>query len=412
MQVTKREFLVVTAALALASGIRSAHAAAAITYWHHFASQSEVAGLLKIIDLFGKAHPGITVTQESIPNSDYMAKVSSAVVAGGRPDTGMVIAERLADLTAMGALIDISERVNAWKGKANLPENRWTGMSAEGAIYAVPAYAFVDWMYYRKDYFEAAGLGGPPKTFDEFVVACKKLTDPAKGRYGFGMRGGAGAFKYVIDVMEAFGSPIVKDGQAAIDKAAAVEALTFYSNLFLKDKVVPPSAPNDSYRQIMEGFRTGQTAMVWHHTGSLIEISNALKAGEQFSTAVMPAGPKAHIARVAYAGNGIFKDDNIDAAWDWVSFWGEKDAAIALLEATGYFPASTAALEDDRIKNNPIYKAASATLDFGRLPNAFVGAAGWSENIVNPAFQSILTGQSTPEQAVDRMIAGLEAALK
>jgi multiple sugar transport system substrate-binding protein len=212
--------------------------------------------------------------------------------------------------------------------------------------------------------------------------------------------------------MEAFGSPIVKDGQPAIDRAAAIEAVTFYSDLFLKEKVVPPSAPNDSYRQIMEAFRTGQTAMLWHHTGSLNEISGAMKQGEQFSTAPMPAGPKAHVARVAYAGNGIMKEDNIEAAWQWVSFWGQTNAAIALLEGTGYFPASTAALQDQRITGNPIYGAAVETLKFGRLPNNFVGAAGWSENVVNPAFQSVLTGRSTPEQAVDRMIQGLEAALR
>lgn len=412
MHLSKREFLAASAVLALTAGLRSANAATAVNYWHHFASQSEMAGLAKIIQLFAAANPDISVTQESIPNSEYMAKVSSAVVAGGRPDTGMVIAERFADLTAMGALVDISERVNAWQGKANLPDNRWTGMSNEGAVYAVPAYAFVDWMYYRKDYFAEAGISAPPKTFDEFLTVCRKLTDPSKNRYAFGMRGGAGGFKYVIDVMEAFGSPLVKDGQAAIDKPAAVEAITFYADLFRKEKVAPPSTPNDSYRQIMEGFRTGQTAMIWHHTGSLIEISAALKPGEQFATAPMPAGPKAHIARVAYAGNGIFKEDNVEAAWKWISFWGETDAAIALLEATGYFPASTAALKDQRITGNPIYAAATQTLEFGRLPNSFVGAAGWSENVVNPTFQAVLTGQLTPDQAVDRMIEGLEAALR
>ncbi|TZG31205.1 sugar ABC transporter substrate-binding protein [Agrobacterium sp. B1(2019)] len=411
MHLSKREFLAATAVLTLAAGLRSANAATVINYWHHFASQSEMAGLAKIIQLFAAANPDISVTQESIPNSEYMAKISSAVVAGGRPDTGMVIAERFADLTAMGALVDLTERVSNWEGKANLPEGRWAGMSQDGAIYAVPAYAFVDWMYYRKDYFDEAGLSAPA-TFQEFLVACRKLTDPSRNRYAFGMRGGAGAFKYVLDVMEAFGSPIVKDGQAAIDKPAAVEAITFYADLFRKEKVVPPSAPNDSYRQIMEGFRTGQTAMIWHHTGSLIEISAALKPGEQFSTAPMPSGPKAHIARVAYAGNGIFKDDNVEAAWKWISFWGETDAAIALLEATGYFPASTAALKDERITSNPIYSAATETLEFGRLPNSFVGAAGWSENVVNPTFQSVLTGQLTPGQAVDRMIEGLEAALR
>ncbi|MGO8220020.1 hypothetical protein ACC746_37250, partial [Rhizobium ruizarguesonis] len=55
LQITKREFLVAPAALALASGVRSARAAIAINYWHHFASQSDMAGMVKIIELFGKS---------------------------------------------------------------------------------------------------------------------------------------------------------------------------------------------------------------------------------------------------------------------------------------------------------------------------------------------------------------------
>ncbi|MDT3376914.1 sugar ABC transporter substrate-binding protein [Labrys neptuniae] len=412
MQFNRRGLLVGATALVLASQMRLARAAGSINYWHHFASQSEMHGLLKIIELYQAKYPGSNVTQESIPNSDYMAKISSAVLAGGRPDTAMVIAERFADLRAMDALVDISGRINGWAGKANFPENRWEGLSQDSAIYAVPAFAFVDWMYYRTDYFDRAGLSGPPKNFDEFLQAARKLTDPFKGRYAFGMRAGAGGFKYVIDVMEAFGSPIVKDGQPAIDRAAAIEAITFYSDLFVKEKVVPPSAPNDSYRQIMEAFRTGQTAMLWHHTGSLSEISGALKQGEQFWTAPMPSGPKARIARVAYCGNSVLKEDNIEAAWQWISFWSEPEASVAFLEATGYFPASTAALQDPRITTNKIYDAAVKTLDFGRLPNNFVGAPGWSESVVNPAFQAVLTGQTTPADAVNRMIRGLESALR
>ena len=398
------------AALPLRPG--PAQAATALSYWHHFASQSEIAGLNAILALFARAHPEIAVNAETIPNGEYMAKVSSAVVAGGRPDTGMVIAERFADLAAMDALIDITDRVKAWPLRPNFPDNRWAGLSQGGGIYAVPGFTFVDWMYYRTDYFEEAGLAGPPKTFDEFVIACRKLTDPAKGRYGFGLRGGSGCFKYVIDIMEAFGSPIVKDGKPAIDRTAAIDAVGFFAGLFVKDKVAPPSAPSDSYRQIMEAFRTGQTAMVWHHTGSLIEISQALKPGAQFSTAPMPAGPAAHIARLSFAGNGIMKKEHADDAWTWISFWGQTDAAIAMLEATGYFPASTAPLADKRITENPLYAAAVSTLEFGQLPNNFVGVAGWSENVVQPAFQSVLIGRSTPAQAVDAMIHGLDSAMR
>ena len=86
------------------------------------------------------------------------------------------------------------------------------------------------------------------------------------------------------------------------------------------------------------------------------------------------------------------KTEKADAAWEWIKFWGEPDAAVAFLEKTGYFPASTAAHADPRITGNPIYKAAADTLDFGRLPPSFAGAAGWSENVVNPSFQAVLIG--------------------
>jgi multiple sugar transport system substrate-binding protein len=105
----------------------------------------------------------------------------------------------------------------------------------------------------------------------------------------------------MINVLTLFGALTIEDGQAQLDRAAAIDALQWYSDLYTKQKVVPPSAPNDSYRQVMEAFRTGQTGMVWHHTGSLVEISQALEQGEQIMTAVTPAGPANNYTRVSDA---------------------------------------------------------------------------------------------------------------
>jgi multiple sugar transport system substrate-binding protein len=211
-------------------------------------------------------------------------------------------------------------------------------------------------------------------------------------------------------MIEAFGSPIVVDGKAALDKPKVMEAMAFFSSLYTKHKVVPPSAPNDSYRQIMEGFRTGQTAMIWHHTGSLTEIAAALPP-EAFMTAVKPAGPVDHVLRIAYAYNGLMQDDLADASWDWVSFWGESDPAIALLDATGYFPASTKVAQDPRITSEPKYQAAVETLKIGRLAPKFPGADAWARTVLLPEFQKILVGSSTVEAAVDNMAKGLEKTL-
>ena len=381
-----------------------------INYWHHFTSDAEFQGLEEVMKLFKAKYPDINLIQENIPNADFMAKFTAAVQANSRADVSMITTERLPDMVGMGGLVDITDRVNAWELKKFFPDNRWKGITVDGKIYGIPAFTFVDWMYYRVDYFEEAGISGPPKTFDEFLDAAKKLTDPAKNRYGFGLRGGGGGQAFILDMIESFGSPIVVDGKPAIDKAKAMEALKFWSELYTVHKVVPPSAPGDSFRQIMEAFKTGQTAMVWHHTGSLAEVKAAL--GDKFMTAVRPAGPAAHITRLSYLYNGLMKDDNADAAFAWVSFWGENDPTIAFLEKTGYFPASEAVANDPRITGEKLYAAAIEATKIGQLPPSFVGAAGWALKVVLPAYQKILTGAATVEQATDEIIRGLEDALR
>lgn len=380
-----------------------------VNYWHHFTSDAEFQGMEEVIKLFKAKYPDIELVQENIPNADFMAKFTQAVAADARPHVSMVTTDRLPDMVGMGGLVPLTERVNNWELKQYFPDNRWQGVTRDGEIYGVPAFTFVDWMYYRKDYFEEAGIDKPPTTLEEFLDAAKKLTDASKGRYGFGMRGGDGGQGFIIDMLEAYGSPLVVDGKAAIDKAKAIEAIKFWSELFTVHKVVPPSAPSDSFRQIMEGFKTGQTAMVWHHTGSLAEIVVAL--GDKFATAVKPNGPVMPNTRTSYLYNGMMKEENADAAWAWISFWGETDPAIAFLEKTGYFPASEAVATDKRITENPLYVAAIEATKIGRLPPSFVGYAGWALNTVLPNFQKVLVGDQTVEQCVDAIIQGLEKTL-
>jgi len=390
---------------------RSVSAATAINYWHHFTSQTEAAGLRRVLDLFAEAHSDIEVSPENIPNAEYMTKITATLVAGSRPDTAMVTAQRFPDMHAMDGLIDLAPSLDEWPLKSAFPETAWDAVSADGGVYGIPAFSFVNWVYYRTDYFEEAGIDGPPDTYEEFLDACIKLSDPSNNRYGFGMRGGDGGHNFLIDMIRAWGSPIVEDGEMAIDREKAVEAVRFYAELYTRHNVVPPSAPNDSYRQIMEGFKTGQTAMIWHHTGSLTEIAGALPEGS-FMTAVRPKGPAARIAQLDHLYNGIMSDARLEAAWNWVSFWGETEPAIAFLEETGYFPSSLEAARDPRIADNPIYTAATRTMEFGGPPPRFVGADGWARTVAFPAFQQVLTGDSTPEAAVDTMMTGLERTLR
>jgi multiple sugar transport system substrate-binding protein len=396
----------------LASTALVPHAAFAqsksINYWHTFTSQSEQAGLDEVMKLFAAAHPDISVTAENIPNPEFMAKITAAVVANTRPSVTMVASERFRDLLAMGALTDLTDRVASWERRADFADARFDSITADGKVYGVPGFAFVDWIYYRKDWFEEAGIA-VPTTLAEMYDAAVKLTDPAANRYGFGLRGGPGGQNIIINMMEAFGSPVLHaDGTIGLDREAAIAGITYWADM--AKNAAPSSAPNDGFRQVIEGFQTGQTAMIYHHTGSYQDIASKLEPGVQFGTMAIPAGPVNRVARLAYAYNTITKPEDADAAWEWIKFWGEPDAAVAFLEKTGYFPASTTAAADERIGGNPMYAAASDTLGFGIPQPSFPGAAGWAESTVLPAFQRVLIGEATPEQAVDEMISGLAEA--
>ena len=409
----RRSFLALSGGLAAASLLPGAAFAQsrAINYWHTFTSQTEFAGLEEVMKLFAAAHPDIAVTQENIPNPEFMAKITAAVVSGSRPATTMVSSERVADLVAMNGLTDLTDRIAAWERRGDFDDARFASITRDGKVYGIPAFTFVDWMYYRKDWFDEAGLA-PPTTFAEFREAAIKLTDPDRGRYGFGLRGGAGGQSYVINIMEAFGAKLIQDdGSISLDRDKAIEGVDWWAGLMTRDGVVPPSAPNDGFRQIMEAFQTGQTAMLWHHTGSFQDQSLFLKPGEEFATAAIPMGPVNRVSRLGYAYNTITDPDTMDAAWEWIKFWGEPDAAVAFLEKTGYFPASTVAAQDERIVGNPLYKPAADTLGFGIPAPSFPGFAGWSESVVLPAFQRVLIGEATAAEAVDEMIDGLNQAI-
>ena len=410
MQLDRRRLLTAAAATPLVAGLpRLAWAATDINYWHHFTSATEFKGLERVMALFKERYPDINLTQENIPNAEWMSKVTAASVSGSKPATAMITADRAPDMVNMGGPIDLTDKIKGWDKFGLYAPSTWEGITVNGKLYGLPLFIFVDWMYYRKDWFDEAGLKAPTN-FVEMTEAAVKLTDPSKNRFGFGLRGASGGQSLIMDVFHAYGLEIVKDGKPAMDKAKLVEALDWYSGLYTKLKVAPPSAPNDSYRQIMEGFKTGQTAMIWHHTGSLTELQQAMPESS-FMTATRPAGPARHYARVTYQFNGIMDPSKLDAGWDWLTFWSEADPGIAFLEETGYFPSNPEIAKDDRIQKNPIYAAAVETTKFGVLPTRFPGSPGWEETVVLPEFQRILVGQTTVEAAADAILTGLESTL-
>jgi multiple sugar transport system substrate-binding protein len=378
--------------------------------WNNLTDESEFAGLAAVEAVYKAKYPGVELTLENVPNEEYMAKATAAVQAGTLPDSGPSDPSRMGDLVALKAVNDITAQVKAMPTYGSFAPVTFVPATLDGKIYGVPSYVFIDWYYYRTDYFADAGIATFPTTWPDFLSAAQKLTDASKNRYGFGLRGGDGGADDIVLVIESFGTDIVDpDGKPALDKAILIEALTFETELFTKYKVTPPSTPSDGFKGITDGFKTGQTAIFKHHTGSLQSMIDALGV-DKFSTAVAP-GKTRVAAWLSPNYVSSYQPVPSEAAWSWLQFWSQPDTQITFLEKTGYFPSNLDAASDPRLAGKIVYDAAFKTIEVGRPGPVWAGYPGWSVDVLLTQFQACLTGSTTPTKAADVILAGLDKAV-
>jgi multiple sugar transport system substrate-binding protein len=137
----------------------------------------------QLVREFNATHPTIRVEYQLVPLSEYHDKLVTALGAGSGPDAGRFKDCWLGEFVKLNALEPLPTYIPKWPGRADVIENLWnTGKITEaGPVYMMPHQFITFYLYYCKDWFAKAGLR-PPATFDDFLAAAKKLTDPAKNQ--------------------------------------------------------------------------------------------------------------------------------------------------------------------------------------------------------------------------------------
>jgi multiple sugar transport system substrate-binding protein len=309
-----------------------------------------------------------------------------------------------ARLLQMKALEPLDPMIASWPGRTDIADNIWKiNRGSDGKQYYLPLQYVVLYLYYRPDLFAKAGLQ-PPKTFDEFQNAAKALT--RDDIYGFGMRGGAGGFDHW--------GPFVLGGGASFEKGgmvteAALAANRWFVGLGTQHKVFPPSAPTDSFRQIVDAFKAGRTAMTIHHIGSANEIVGVL--GDNVSAVPVPRSPSGK--GWTYFGdesNAVFASSKAkEAAFRWCAFLSTAENNITLNRFTGQLPIATSAAANWSLHPKRFVEASAASLpiaaslpDHPKTPD-FIRTV-WPTNM-----QRALLGQIEPDEmmrAIERHFHG------
>lgn len=391
----KRTFTgALVAAGLLAMGAADAWSAETVRFWFHFDNPDNPMSAL--VGKFEKENPGIKIEAENIPWNSYYDNLYTSIIGGNAPDAAMVKMFAQPRLIEMGALEPIGDRINAWAGKADIDDNLFNlTKGADGKTYYLPLQYVVLYLYYRPDMFNELGLK-VPTTCAEFRDAAIKLTRDTNGDgqpdvYGFGFRGGKGGHDHWASLTLARqGADLV----GGMKSEAAVAGTQFIVDLFRKDKVFPPSAPNDGFKETIGAFKAGKTAMTIHHIGSSNEMVQAL--GDKVSAAPVPECGGGRWTAFGDESTAIFAASKVkDAAWKWIAFLSTAGNNAEFNKATGQLPVSKKDADAWTLHKRPFIDATVKSLPFARmLPNRpetsdFVNTA-WPVNM-----QRALIGEIT-----------------
>lgn len=252
----------------------------------------QAVGLRKVLDAFEEQNPSIKVKMETTPWDQYWMKLEAATTGGNMADVVTMHSAESYKYMSADVLMNLDEVVTDNKiDMNNFAEGISEFYTYDNSLYGIPKDASSVGLWYNKQLFDDAGVAYPDDTWDwaKLREAAIELTDESKGIHGFAADN-APETGYWPFIFQNGGQIYNADNTASEFNTPEVqEALTFYSNLYLKDKVTP------SVKELMDTdkisrFQSGKIAMVvegnWHAPG----LAKNEYTKEHAAVAVLPKG--------------------------------------------------------------------------------------------------------------------------
>jgi multiple sugar transport system substrate-binding protein len=383
--------------------------AVTLTHWYWADNSAYSAKMQEMVADFNATNgSNITVTAQEYPwdGGAYSNNLFTAVMGGGGPSTSSFKLTSTPSFTANKLLANLDSYIANWSDKADIEPSLFDTMkqaSGTNSVYVMPWNTQVLYVYYRPSMFTAAGVT-VPKTYDEFLAACKKLTRDTTGDgktdvYGFGMRGAKGG-------QEPWGSFIWARGGNFKDftTAQAVAGMQDFIDLY-KNGYVPPTATTDGFNEIIANFKSGKTAMTVHHIGSSADMIKTF--GDDVDAFVFPAGV-GQWTSMGDTENVMFEScKDKDAAFKWLAYLATGKGQETWCTTTGNVPVSKRVQAMSVFQNNKFMKVSIAGAPHAGIFPIRDTTTEWISTTWPNTVASALTGKTTAAQAMAALQKGL-----
>jgi multiple sugar transport system substrate-binding protein len=379
---------------------------ASITYWHTM-SDPETAQLENVITAFEAANPGITVETTRYAYNDFKPALLTAIAGGEGPDTARMDIAWVSEFADQGALMQLDgvmpgfEDIIAGTFPGPLSTNYW-----QGHYYGLPQNTNTQVLLWNKEVFDAGGAT-PPATLEEFAQVACDLTE-GEEQYGYAL--GGTYFWAPAPIFYAMGGAVVDEGITTADGYVngpeSVAAFTMLKDLFDQGCISPNLLGGGI--GTADGHATGLYAMIvdgpW-----MVDIYKGNYPDFEVNFAPIPTGPDGTTSSVVGGEDlVIFEGTEFgDAAMKWAAFLLSEESQKMMAEV-GVIPTLSSLIGDESL---PAYFG--VFLEQLETAQARVPHPKWGDmdGAINNAYQRMLRGEQTVQEALDQAADEINALL-
>lgn len=305
---------------------------------------------------FNKQFPDVKVTVEDLGNQQTFDKMLAGCAAGGVGLPDIISVENheseifwsqfpdcFADLKTLGYTDEIA---------AKFPDFKRTELEVDGKAYAMPWDSGPVAMFYRRDFYEKAGIDPASiKTWDDFIAAGKKLQEANSGvtMTQADINGDSEFFRMIAN--EQGCGYFAADGQSiTVNQPGCVTALETVKKL--KDAGLLIAGTWDEKIQANKAGTVATQMYGGWYEGTV--RSTAPDLAGKFGVYQMPSA-SADGPRAANLGGSALaisaSSQNKEAAWAYVNYTlGTNEGQVTMLKEFGLVPSLLSALDDPYVK--------------------------------------------------------------
>lgn len=398
-----RAALLLFAILASCADTTPASAGTKLTFVHQ-PLWGDPGAFRELLASFGRAHPDITLTTQTIPSaSDLAHQYFLTALEGGSVDVDVLVIDVVwvAEFARAGWIADLSDLITPEQIHAEFIAGMADAATPGGRTFAVPWFADTGLLYWRTDLVPRA-----PRTFEELRAFAGDAMERDPELRGFLWQGRQyeGLNCNVAEAIWGHGGTLVDDGGIRLDTPPARAALDELRG-FITSGISPTSVTSMAEEESRRLFQSGRAVFMrnWPYAWATLQAEDSSVRGK---VAVAPLPTLDGKPGAGALGGWLLavnvRSPNRRAAAALVEHLTSAEANVVLALSYARVPPRPAVFADPRFREGaPFLATLLPALERAR-PRPLTPAYLLLSDVLQSEFSAAIVGVRPPAEALGR----------